>query len=320
MRSPAALRNQILRPTKRANVISRRGGFTLVELLCVMGVIAMLVGLLLPAIQGARESARRNSCKNNLRQLTLAVHEFHDAQQGLPAMDLGDHWATWCVLVLPNLDGANLYSNWDLQKQYYVQTGSAGADLPVFLCPSQSRTTQNMSAGDGLMYLVPPAFRVGPRGWSDYAGVSGTQVGLADGAFRRALDASGNPLNPAYSSPTTLISTWRWPVNFATLSIDGLSATLLLGEKFLPDAKTDSSHFNGDLQQGYVRACGIGMGIVSAGTPVDATTNRRFGSAHPGLAHFAFADGRVQAVSENTGDEIMQALAKVGDGAVAWAF
>jgi prepilin-type N-terminal cleavage/methylation domain-containing protein len=119
-----------------------RTGFTLVEMLVVISIIALLIGLLLPAVQRAREAANRISCANNLHQIGLAFHLYHDDYNKLPPAQLDNGGATWAVLILPYMEQSNLYKEWDLAKSYYKQTDLARrSTVPNYFCPSR-RTYQ----------------------------------------------------------------------------------------------------------------------------------------------------------------------------------
>ncbi|QDT32463.1 DUF1559 domain-containing protein [Thalassoglobus polymorphus] len=137
---------------------SRRNfrGFTLIELLVVIAIIAILVALLLPAVQQAREAARRTQCKNNLKQLGLALHNYHDTH-GIFPNDMHAYWPTknsrangeprnhsWMVMILPFIDQTPLYNAIDTEEQFYGQTLPSGdlitaQDIPGFQCPSDSQ-------------------------------------------------------------------------------------------------------------------------------------------------------------------------------------
>src|SRR5213595_1025276 len=101
-----------------------RYGFTLVELLVVIAIIGVLVSLLLPAVQAAREAARRSQCQNHLKQVGLGVHGFEDIYKSLPHSRYDDRY-TWAVEILPFLEQKALFEQWDLTKRYYLQTATA---------------------------------------------------------------------------------------------------------------------------------------------------------------------------------------------------
>src|SRR5687768_18087367 len=95
-----------------------RFGFTLIELLVVIAIIAVLIALLLPAVQKVREAANRMSCANNLKQLGLAVHNYHDVNQALPYTRV-DTQETWAVILLPHIEEENHFRLWKMGRQYY---------------------------------------------------------------------------------------------------------------------------------------------------------------------------------------------------------
>lgn len=131
--------------------VRRRGGFTLIELLVVIGIIALLVGLTLPAVQAARESANRISCANNLKQITLAMHHYHLDNEHLPPRCVLNNGATWAVLILPYLEQDTLLKQWNLSRGYYDQGAVARTTpLSIYFCPSRRSASMagNSVSGD----------------------------------------------------------------------------------------------------------------------------------------------------------------------------
>ena len=135
-----------------------RSGFTLIELLVVIAIIAILIALLLPAVQQAREAARRSQCKNNLKQIGLALHNYHDTHLILPSLAFGHGGASdapvpafvWSVMILPGLDQAPLYNAMNpgptsLQDLFNTANGRTLLQTPltVFLCPSDAGGSLN---------------------------------------------------------------------------------------------------------------------------------------------------------------------------------
>jgi prepilin-type N-terminal cleavage/methylation domain-containing protein len=154
----------------------RRGGFTLIELLVVIGIIALLMGLLLPAVQKVRESANRISCGNNLHQITMAMHHYHLDNEHLPPRCLIANGATWAVLILPYMEQDTLLKQWDLKRSYYDQNDLARQTaLTNYFCPSRrSAGMAGLSASGDQLWLGGNNFGPNvPGALSDYAACLG---------------------------------------------------------------------------------------------------------------------------------------------------
>jgi prepilin-type N-terminal cleavage/methylation domain-containing protein/prepilin-type processing-associated H-X9-DG protein len=135
-----------------------RRGFTLIELLVVIAIIAVLIALLLPAVQAAREAARRAQCTNNLKQIGLAIHNYHDANLVFPPARKGCCWGTWNIFILPYLEQTAAYNAWnsygnnsglpgyiDGTFRYFGSANITVANMSIsaFLCPSDLGTNPN---------------------------------------------------------------------------------------------------------------------------------------------------------------------------------
>ena len=239
----------------------KTNGFTLVELLVVIAIIGILVALLLPAVQAAREAARRTQCLNSLKQLSLAAHNYHDSQKSFPlGMDmmpgLNLTRATFFIRLLPHVEQGNIYAQWNFKSPTTnvttnLTTSRAAIQIPVFLCPSDqfqdnpfqlpggpqafpSQTTAGAAAGyysgtsyagnygEGSYFTKFSQFPIRPNGVFFLTG-SDAQLGKSGGQIHTLVDDHRD----------------LPPVRFKMIT-DGTSTTLMLGEKFHIDEFFDS--------------------------------------------------------------------------------
>ncbi len=278
-------------------------GFTLVELLVVITIIGMLIALLLPAVQSAREAARQTTCGNNLKQIGLAVHLHIETQGFLPYSRL-DTRETWAVLLWPYLEQGALFQMWDMNKDYYHQADEVRlAIIPIYFCPSKRRPS---SAVGGSKVSDIPQYGGShvPGGLGDYAACIGSPYNV------RTNESTIIDYCPGMGSPTRATETTQGngalrykgapnsvctPLTEAHIR-DGLSNTIFLGEKHVPNydfgGNYDGSIYNGD-HGGSFRKAGTGAPLAKG----PATSGSLFGSYHPGLCPFVFGDGSVRWIS-----------------------
>lgn len=304
-------------------------GFTLVELLVVIAILGILVALILPAVQQVRESARRTRCRNNLKQLGLALHNYHSTFQVFPPGAVAgrtpvdvtvcnsgnshaavDVWAeasdgaglqgtSFFVSLLPYLEQGNRSGQWDYTTSVSGNRAVAEADVPLFYCPSRRNTVTN----------TPIMFEEWSAGGNDYGGCLGGCNGFHNcGAHESWLVADGR-------RPKSECAGVFW-VNSRTRigSIeDGAGQTLLLGELQRLDEGQDVT----TSRDGW--AVGSSSTVFSSCPDGEAGINGPHfeapGSDHQGGAHFCLADGGVRFLSENIDGTIFCQLGSIkGDG------
>ena len=334
----------------------RCSGFTLIELLVVIAIIAVLIGLLLPAVQKVREAANRMQCANNLKQLGLAVHSYHDTYKFFPPArcESSGFGPTWAVLLLPYLEQDNVYRLWDLADTYYRQRPEARmVNVKVYFCPSRRQPAgfSLPKAGAPVVLDASDDSRSGfphtPGGLSDYAANDGNGRQAEQPTSVGALVSAGGTVRTG-SGTNERLAKWQSITTMASIS-DGTSQTLLIGEKHVPQGwfgfgPYDSSVFNSDPGTGPAfRQAGREWDHPSQPPPgVDPESTQRpwtrdlpfvtdpklhnrneyfrsdwrFGSYHPGVCQFVFCDGSVKALSNNMNILTLTWLAIRHDGQV----
>jgi prepilin-type N-terminal cleavage/methylation domain-containing protein len=190
--------------------VRKRIGFTLIELLVVIAIIAILIGLLVPAVQQVREAANRAECENNIKQLVLACHTFEDSHKRFPMQAdpvigkaLNGYDNSWYVPILPYIEQNNVYTN------LHDGNGSQRiATVPIFMCPSDPRTA------DGAIYgnIWGPTDYVGITGL-DYSSTKSTEIGVFNQVYRAPNGAPRSKI----VRPTDIR--------------DGTSNTIMIGER-----------------------------------------------------------------------------------------
>lgn len=295
----------------------RKAGFTLVELLVVIAIIGVLIALLLPAVQAAREAARRAECSNNLKQIGLALHTYHDVNKEFPA---GAYWGgnsntyrgSIYIRLLPFMEQENLYDQFNLNAATDGQVGVDGAllvnqHLDVLTCPSDAqrgnyggRTIHNYAASNGPTAKIDNSNCSCPNNWNSYSLATYDHATQFAGPFSRRRT-------------TTRMSDCT----------DGLSSTIYFGE-VLSDCSThvqqgwsrsnNGNGFVGTLPPINIDTCSINSADPGCQRPCNWNIADGFKSRHPTGAQFLLGDASVHFFSETIDHWTYQYLGAKADG------
>ena len=323
-----------------------RIGFTLIELLVVIAIIAVLIALLLPAVQQAREAARRSQCKNNLKQIGLALHNYHDTYNMFPigGRSQGSWGPSFWVGLLPYIDQAPLYNGFDMNgnnngwTQQDPQNGNLcnGIKISVMLCPSSPlpEFTQPGTSTAVNYNLTEPSY-VGIMGAANNPGIGFSetrQVGCCS-------CCGGNSSAGVAVAGGLLIQNSALNLRDAT---DGSSNTLMVGETsdWAYDSSNNRQHIDGGYPHAWTMGAGSG-GTPSTERPFNLTTimyapgtrnynlpgvmdnhgsNNPLLSAHTGGFQGLLADGHVVFISNNINMLTLSRLATRDDGQVVGTY
>jgi prepilin-type N-terminal cleavage/methylation domain-containing protein/prepilin-type processing-associated H-X9-DG protein len=321
-----------------------RRGFTLIELLVVIAIMAILMGLLLPAVQNIRETAARMSCANNLKQIGLALHSYHDANNAFPPgyvdrntdpnstpdNDLGPGWG-WASFLLPHLEQGNVYNQINFSQG--VGTGSNRAisqqPLAVFQCPSdpyQQGFPVYDSSFINPIATVAHGNYVGCNGWEECFNNAGGGAQAGNGLFYRnsrnnmgsVTDGLSNTIIVGERSANHSPSTWTGAVTGGRCP--AWMATQPFTPPYTPPSQAavgpdGSAYDNADFGEALVLAHGNATHVPSADVPIfDPDV---FYSMHtPQGANFLFGDGSVHFLSSSINPYTFQYLCTIAGGEV----
>jgi prepilin-type N-terminal cleavage/methylation domain-containing protein/prepilin-type processing-associated H-X9-DG protein len=305
-----------------------RFGFTLIELLVVIAIIAILIGLLVPAVQKVREAAARISCSNNLHQLGLAVHAYHDAAGRIP-YDMspesgqsvnwglkGTNWS-WLAQILPYVEQGNLYTQANVPNALLGDSSAfISAQIKTFLCPSDNAQSGPRNNAADLS---------GAIGQTNYKGVSGANWQWGDARWNPSPSTNGSLNGLAAGDGMFYRGDGSKKLTIPQIT-DGTSNTFMIGED-VPDYSLWCSWPYSNNAVGtcaiYPNSKNAAGKIYSSNIQTSQTASTSwpdtysFRSRHSGGLQFAMADGSVRFIQDGIDPATYRAMATIRGGEVA---
>jgi prepilin-type N-terminal cleavage/methylation domain-containing protein/prepilin-type processing-associated H-X9-DG protein len=308
-------------------------GFTLIELLVVIAIIGVLIALLLPAVQAAREAARRSQCLNNLKQIGIALNTYHDlhntfppgyvsfykldgSDAGMAEDDIGPGWA-WGAMILPQMEQGPIHNaiNFDLNMTYAANTTAQLMRINSYLCPSDV-TRQQVPVRDETnsttVYTVGTGNYVGMYG----TGEIGWAPGRGNGIFFRNSKVGFQEMTDG-SSQTIAVGERSHNLSYVTWTGRAVGGWLFKTSSF--EGGTDQ--FAAEPEESFTMI----LGPVEPEDGLPRTPNHPsahvedYWSRHPGGVNFLFADGSVHFIKNSIAPSVYQALATRRGGEVVGA-
>lgn len=324
-----------------------RNGFTLIELLVVIAIIAVLIGLLVPAVQKVREAANKMTCTNSLKQIALALHNHHDSKGTFPpgGMQTGANgtpcYTTWTIEILPMIEQENLYKMYNQSKFNHDNANKAVNQSRVksYECPSDTLAgkLELPASGPRTYEYMHGSYRavsgrsgaIGRGFWDTFEANFWPPNFVMDQAWRGAIHGTaaaynGIPAQTGIGANNASVSQMGGPEKFANI-IDGTSNTLLVGECTFNDAaRTNRATFWAYTYASYNQSSVTSESRIlsndytkCANTPGQGADNpckRCFGSNHTNGANFAMADGSVRFISNSIDINMLAGMATISGG------